>query len=139
MPADLHATVAALLADADQRYTTARRRVVAVLEAARRPLSTAEILDADRALAQSSLYRNLAVLEQAGALHRVVGADGLARYELAEDLTGHHHHLVCSSCGTVWDVAFPRRLEDAVVRAIDALADETGFEVHHHRLDLIGR
>jgi Fe2+ or Zn2+ uptake regulation protein len=139
MASDLDATAAARLAAVDQRYTDARRRVVAVLARHPGPLAIAEILDRDRSLAQSSLYRNLAVLEHAGIVHRVVGGDGLARYELAEDLTGHHHHLVCSSCGSVEDVTVPSRIERTVVRGITELAERAGFEVHHHRLDLIGR
>jgi Fe2+ or Zn2+ uptake regulation protein len=139
MASDLDATAAARLAAVDQRYTDARRRLVAVLGRHRRPLSIAEIRDRDRSLAQSSLYRNLAVLEQAGVVHRVAGGDGLARYELAEDLTGHHHHLVCASCGSVEDVAVPGRLERTVAQGIAEIAARAGFEVHHHRLDLIGR
>ena len=38
-------------------------------------------------LAQSSAYRNLVVLEQAGAVNRIVTADDFARFELAQDLT----------------------------------------------------
>lgn len=139
MSSDLDTTAAARLSAVDQRYTVARRRLVAVLGRHRRPLSIAEIRERDRSLAQSSLYRNLAVLEQAGVVHRVAGGDGLARYELAEDLTGHHHHLVCSSCGSVDDVEIPGRLERSVVQGITEVAAQAGFEVHHHRLDLIGR
>lgn len=139
MTSDLDATAAARLAAVDQRYTAARRRVVAVLERHRRPLSAAEIRERDRSLAQSSLYRNLAVLEQAGVVHRVAGGDGLARYELAEDLTGHHHHhLVCSACGLVADVPSSPRLEKALDQAARLAAEETGFAVTDHRIDLEG-
>ena len=62
-----------------------------------------QILEVDRSLAQSSAYRNLAVLERAGVVHRIVTTDEFARYELAEDLTEHHHHLICRSCGSVAD------------------------------------
>jgi hypothetical protein len=37
------------------------------------------------------------VLARAGAARRLVGADGIARFELAEAVSGeHHHHLVSS-------------------------------------------
>ena len=55
------------------------------------------------------MYRNLVVLEQAGVVRRVTSTDDFARYELAEDLTEHHHHLICSSCGTVDDFTASRR------------------------------
>lgn len=91
---DLHTTVADRLAGGDQRYTANRRAVVEVLEKSDRPLTIPEILEHRSGLAQSSLYRNLAVLEETGVVHRVHSSDDFARYELAEDLAGHHHHLI---------------------------------------------
>ncbi len=64
--------------------------------------------------------------------------EDFARFELAEDLTEHHHHLVCSNCGTVQDVTIPPRLERSMERALDEIADGTGFTAVSHRLDLIG-
>jgi Fe2+ or Zn2+ uptake regulation protein len=139
MPEELHATVADRLRHADQRYTSSRRALVDLLATQARPVSIPDILGVDPRLPQSSVYRNLAVLEQAGAVRRVLAADEFARYELAEDLTSHHHHLVCVACGAVDDVTLPARLERTVDHAIEELAESTGFEVHGHRLDLIGR
>ncbi len=34
----------------------------------------------------------------------VVTDEEYGRYELTEELTGHHHHLFCSSCGRTSDV-----------------------------------
>jgi Fe2+ or Zn2+ uptake regulation protein len=60
-------------------------------------------------------------------------------YELAEHLTEHHHHLVCSTCGTVRDVVVPDALERDLDSALTKLAKREGFALDHHRLDLIGR
>lgn len=138
MTTELHGVVAARLQDAEQRYTAGRRALVRVLADAARPLTTAEVQAATTDLPQSSIYRNLAVLEQAGVVRRVHGGDASARYELAEDLTEHHHHLVCQSCGTVEDFTMPPAMERQVDRAIAEVAERTGFEVHGHRLDLVG-
>lgn len=64
------------------------------LPGADHPLSIPELLHATGDVAQSSAYRNLSVLERAGVVAKVVTNDEWARYELTEDLTGHHHHLV---------------------------------------------
>ena len=90
--------------------------LVAALERARTPLSTAEIVRA-RTGPQSSVYRNLAVLEHAGVVRRVITEGEFARYELAEELTEHHHHLICSNCGKVEDVTIPPDLETTMDRA----------------------
>jgi Fe2+ or Zn2+ uptake regulation protein len=138
MASDLHGRVASRLERDDQRYTAVRRAVVEVLASAGRPVTMAEILAAGPGLAQSSVYRTLATLEQAGVVHRFPGPAGFARHELAEELTGHHHHLVCVSCGAVEDLAASSRLEKTVARAVEEAAAETGFRSHGHRLDLLG-
>lgn len=139
MAIELHRTVAELLLRAGQRYTPVRRATVAVLAAVARPVTIPEILEAaETPLAQSSVYRTLAVLEEAGVVHRMPGPVGFARYELAESLTEHHHHLVCVSCGTVEDLPASRRLERTVARAAAEAAAGTGFRPHGHRLDLVG-
>jgi Fur family transcriptional regulator, ferric uptake regulator len=134
---DLHEAVEHRLRAVGQRYTAQRRTIVDVLRRKGNPVSIAELADPRDGLPQSSVYRNLAVLEQAGAVHRVV-TDEFARYELAEALTEHHHHLVCRSCGTVEDVAVPPAFERQVRRAVNEIAERTGFAVQSHRLDLFG-
>lgn len=140
VPSELDLLAASRLTDAGQRYTANRRRVVGVLATAGQPLTIPEILDRDTCLAQSSVYRNLAVLVQAEVVAKVVTNSEWARYELAEGLTNHHHHhLVCSTCGLVRDVELPTRLEAAIDALVASVAVETGFLVEEHRLDLVGR
>ena len=135
--ADLHEVVAARLRDAGQRYTTGRRAIVDRLVGAGQPLTIPDVL-AGSSLPQSSAYRNLAVLEQAGAVHRIVTSADFARYELAEDLTEHHPHLICSTCGTVEDFTAPPALERSLHKAVAEVEGATGFAAQHHRLDLLG-
>lgn len=130
--------VAQLLSEADQRYTRGRRRLVAVLQTGGGPLTITQILEADSSLAQSSVYRNLTILEEVGAVTRIVTRDDFARYELAEHLTEHHHHLICSSCGDVADFSLDNRAESSLDRALRRAADEAGFNIDTHRLDLLG-
>lgn len=138
MAPDLHLTVASRLRSLGQRYTANRRSLVEILDDAGQPLAISDILLGRSKLAQSSAYRNLAVLERAGVVRRVVTNEEFARYELAEDLTEHHHHLVCSNCGTVEDVMIPSRLERSMERALADVASGIGFAAISHRLDLIG-
>src|SRR3954453_1551748 len=138
MRTDLHETATARLREQDQRYTKNRRAIVAALAATARPVTIPELLAARRGLPQSSAYRNLALLEEAGVVRRVVGGGEFARYELAEDLTEHHHHFICSTCGTVEDFTLPADIETTVERALDRAARRSRFEGIHHQLDLVG-
>jgi len=110
------------IARAGQRPTRNRLAIVEALQASPRPLTIHEILDAQPQLAQSSVYRNLVVLEQARTIRRIVTDHEFARYELAEDLTGHHHHLICVECGAVEDVDAPAGLERSVHSAAEQIA-----------------
>ena len=129
----LHDEAALRLAALDQRYTSSRRALVHAMAGAGRPMTMPELLVAATGVPQSSAYRNLTVLCEAGA-------DDVGRFELAEDLSGHHHHhLVCSGCGTVADVPTSPRLERALAEAARLAAEETGFDITDHRIDLEGR
>jgi Fe2+ or Zn2+ uptake regulation protein len=136
----LRETIAVRLRRANQRVTANREAIVAALSAAGRPVTIPEILEmpGGRGLAQSSVYRNLLVLEQAGLVHRIVTDGEFARYELAEDLTEHHHHLICANCGMVEDVPAGAGLEQSVDAAANQIARKTGFRTQRHRVDLVG-
>jgi len=135
---DVLETASARLHSVGQRLTANREALVDTFTAAPRPLTIPEILARRSELAQSSVYRNLVVLEEAGIVHRVVGADDFARWELAEDLAGHHHHLICASCGRVEDVPASAGLERSVAAAAAAITRSTGFRTQRHRVDLVG-
>ncbi|CAB4600100.1 unannotated protein [freshwater metagenome] len=137
-PIDVHDTADERLRRDGQRYTSNRRVLIDALRAANRPVTVLELIDGAPGMAQSSAYRNLSVLEEAGVVRRLVTADDTARYELAEDLTHHHHHLICESCGSVIDIDVPAELEDGVTSFSSSVAKSHGFRIEHHRLDLIG-
>ena len=94
---DLDVDVQTRLAGREHRYTSGRRALVDALARADGPVTLPEVLAIDPALALSSTYRNLAVMEEAGVVRRLVHGADHAHYELAEELTGHHHHLICES------------------------------------------
>lgn len=138
IPSEIHDEIAARLAGLDQRYTPLRRALVETMSDAERPLTIPEILRTNPGLSQSTAYRNITVLIDAGAARRVNGADDHGRFELAEQLSEHHHHLVCGACGKVADVRPSPQLERALAEAARAAEDDEGFDVTEHRIDLVG-
>ncbi|MGO8872230.1 MAG: Fur family transcriptional regulator [Acidimicrobiales bacterium] len=129
--------VALRLARLEQRYTPLRQAPVATLAGAGRSLSIPEILESNAELPQSSAYRNITALIEAGVVRRVTGVDDHGRFELAEELAG-HHHLASGRCGKVEDVTPSPRLERAVAEAAPAVAEERGYEVTDHQFDQVG-
>lgn len=137
---NVEAQIRGRLTEAGIRFTDGRRRVVAALMEADGPRSAAELhLQIAGGLPLSSLYRSLAVMAEAGVLVPHHGTKGLTRYELAEWLAGHHHHLVCVDCGTVDDIELPPRLESTLQDLVEAVADSGEFAAAGHALEVVGR
>lgn len=135
----LHREVAARLREHDVRYTSGRRVVVTALADADGPLSAAELHDeVGDDVPLSSLYRTLTVLESADVAVPHFGSRGVTRYELAEWLAGHHHHLVCTSCGSVEDVDIPPGVEARVEQIVQAITEPAEFLSTGHELEISG-
>ena len=121
------------------RYTKGRRAVVEALASSDGPRSVAELDALLTEVPLSSLYRTLALLGEVGVVAPHHGARGLTRYEIADWLRGHHHHLVCSECGAVEDVEMPERDERRLEALIHDVTTPVGFETVDHSLEIVGR
>ena len=121
------------------RFTRARQLVIETLNRSPGPQSAADLAAAiGAAIPLSSLYRTLSFLEESEIVERFPDQAGVARYELAEWLTGHHHHMTCIECGSTSDVAVPGDLEATVAGIISEVGRRFEFDVTGHRLDLQG-
>ena len=136
---ELDRAVTERLAEHDLRYTTGRRRIVTALRRAGGPITLPELLEIQSDLAQSSTYRNLSLMEEAGVVRRLAHRNDYSYYELAEELTEHHHHLICETCGLVLDVTFPAATEQNLDEAFGSVAEAQGFVPRHHVIDVYGR
>lgn len=123
------------LSEEGHRYTGPRDAVIRALVAAAGPVNADALADEVRRqrVDRSSVYRTLGLLVELGLARRVEFAEGAARYELAEPLIDHHHHLVCTRCGRIdelpgCDLASIHRL----------VARRSGYAIAAHRLDFFG-
>lgn len=135
---DVHEEVRKKLAHREVRYTGGRQAVIRALQRANGPQSAADLHRRIQSVPLSSLYRSLTVLDEAGVLRKHHDADGLARFELAEWLTGHHHHVVCVDCGMVEDVELDRDAERVLDEMARRLAGPAGYELRGHVLEVEG-
>jgi Fur family transcriptional regulator, ferric uptake regulator len=134
----LHDLVEVRLRRIDQRYTPGRRAMVDLLTSLGHPVSISDIAAQLPEVPRSSAYRHLVDLQSAGVVRRIAASDEFARFELAEDLTEHHHHLLCSSCGRVTDVTPTPAFERMVAKMVHELAAQQNFHPTSHALDVIG-
>lgn len=133
-----HHLVAERLGHSGARYTTSRRAVVAALSDVSGPVSPADLHERMEGVPLSSLYRSLGVLETAGVVTRSHDPNGVGLVELDEWLTGHHHHVVCISCGEVRDIDLDRVVEGRLDAIADEIATATGYQMMSHRMDIEG-
>ncbi len=134
----LHTEVENRLRRIDQRYTSGRKAIIDLLVSVGDPVSIGDISELLPSLPRSSAYRHLVDLQTAGVVRRVAANDEFARFELAEDLTEHHHHLLCTQCGKVVDVTASPWFERTLARQLARLAIAEGFQPHSHRVDVLG-
>lgn len=137
--AQLDKQVATRLAEKGVRYTSGRRAVVAGLEQGEGPMTVGELQESlNDGVPLSSLYRTLALMSDTGIISLHHSAHGLTRYELAEWLAGHHHHLVCITCGSVDDIEISVEDERGLELLVQSLAGKSGFAVTDHSLEIDG-
>jgi len=128
------------LASHEIRYTKGRRQVIRSLARSEGPRSASELhKDLDETVPLSSLYRSLSVLTRAGVLSPHHGSGGVIRYELAEWLMGHHHHLVCDTCGAVDDIELTEDSEALLNDVVSTATRLRDFVATGHSLEIAGR
>jgi Fur family transcriptional regulator, ferric uptake regulator len=79
----------------------------------------------------TTVYRTLQAMVESGELDALRTDDGETAYRRCSQ--GHHHHLVCRSCGRTVEVSGP-----AVEHWASAVADEHGFRDVSHDLEIFG-
>jgi Fur family transcriptional regulator, ferric uptake regulator len=138
--ADLRTTIPAMLADRGFRLTAPRRAVVNVLVDEASPLSVAEIHARLRKKRVNlvSVYRTMHLLRTLGILQVADTSKGIQRFELAEAFTGHHHHLICQSCGRVQDLDGCVLAEKSLMALNSQVRRVQKFRVTAHDLKLFG-
>ena len=120
------------LEDEGLRLTGQRQRLVEAIAAKPAAFNPEALYDELRpaGLGRATVYRALELLERHGILARI-HLDGCHAFTVCDE--GHHHHLVCRSCGTVVAVDAA-----AVEAAIQALAKQSMFRVDTHTLEFAG-
>jgi len=118
------------------RLTPQRLMILEQVERAEGHISAEEIFQHIRRryphLNISTVYRTLELLKELGLVTETDMGDGRVRFHSMGK--GHHHHLVCSRCGKVTDLA-----EEELTPLNDLLSTRYGFRADLHHLAIFGR
>lgn len=90
------------------------------------------ILRRDPGIGQTTVYRTLKLLCEAGLGMEIHFSDGITRYEVARP-DSHHDHLVCLQCGKIVEIYDPR-----IEKLQRELAEKHGFSLCGHVHNLYG-
>lgn len=85
----------------------------------------------DPRISIATVYRTMKLFEEANVIERLDFGDGRARYE--ENREEHHHHLIDLHTGEVIEF-----INEEIERMKQRIADELGYELVGHRLELYG-
>jgi Fur family ferric uptake transcriptional regulator len=114
------------------RITASRKRVLEALLAAPAHFTVDDVLQQAADVGRATVFRTMKLLQDLNVVCRVLLEDGSLHYRLST--RGHHHHLVCRSCGRVADFA-----TCDVSSLIDELARSTDYQIEGHWLEVYGR
>lgn len=83
----------------------------------------------------ATVYRTLKLLEECGLASAAQFGNKTTLFEPANPgVEDHHDHLICTECGLIVEFENP---EIEVLQ--DRMAQEHGFELTHHKMELYGR
>jgi len=113
------------------------QRLALVRAVSARPHATADQLTEDvrtviGSISRQAVYDTLGVLVEKNLVRRIQPAGSSARYE--DRVGDNHHHLICRSCGTMFDI-------DCAVGEVPCLTadDDHGFEIDEAEVIYWGR
>jgi len=131
----MHGIVEAVT-DSGYRLTGPRRAVAALIGSRSGHFTAADLLvDARRnrlSLGRATVFRNLDLFTELGALERLDLPNGEHAYVACEP-EQHHHHVVCRRCGKSVEVA-----DGSLQSVVAEIARRSGYSIDAHRLELFG-
>ena len=92
----------------------------------------AQLRSAGHSVGLTSIYRAVQRLRDSRQIDETHTAAGEAVYRRCAP--AHHHHLICESCGRAVELT-----SRATERWMTAVAQEHGFVVSSHQLEILGR
>lgn len=117
------------------RLTAPRRAIIATLREAGRFCTATQLHEriTARDVGLASVYRTLELLAEVGLAERRAEVGGEASFLYCSPR--HHHHVICTDCGTVREIDAAFCPDEAVTRAVEAATD---FQIARHTMDFHG-
>jgi Fe2+ or Zn2+ uptake regulation protein len=117
-----------------RRDTKQREAILKALRNTRSHPTADQIYDEVRKdisnISKGTVYRNLQILQDDGAITELKLNDTLSRYEVKQES---HYHFRCEKCGRVSDIDMPINIE-----LNQQVEKRTGLKISYHQLEFRG-
>ncbi len=114
------------------RLTKPRIEVFNALKESGGPMSVSHIAKACYSIDKVSAYRTIKLFGELGVVSSV--AHGWKQlYELSSPFAPHHHHLICSVCGSMTEVH-----SDKIENLINDMSKDYNFTPSSHHFEITG-
>lgn len=93
-----------------------------------------KLRDSNEDIGIATVYRTLLLFDELGIVQKLDIDDSGTRYELVDELAGHHHHhLICKNCGNVEEVKI-----DLLNEVENKISETHEFDIENHDLNFYG-
>ena len=127
----------AYLKSSGLKTTRQRRAIFDSFSKARGHVSLDELLAAvqegQASVGYATVYRTMKLFVDARIASERQFGDGQSRYEAVFDEEEHHDHVICNTCGKIFEFE-----DDEIERRQAKVARSFGLRITRHRLDLWG-
>lgn len=119
------------------RLTRPRREVADLVGTRHGHFTAADLVEEarrrDRRIGRATVFRALDTFASLGVIERLDLPSGEHAYVTCEPEPGHHHHVICGTCGRATEV------EGCDVLALAPTVErQTGYRLNTHRMELYG-
>ena len=119
------------------KFTRQRELIAEVFFRAGGHLTVEDLLERvrehDPQVSLATVYRTMKLLTDCGLADAHRFGDRHVRYEPNEGEDEHHDHIICIECGKIVEFLNPK-----LERLQDKIAEEHGFRLERHRMELYG-
>ena len=129
-----------LFAEKGIKKTPARKAILYILRQVKKPVDVNGIIERLRTMRikvdRVTVFRNINLLVNKRLIVKTEFNEGKYRYELSS--LPHHHHFVCTKCGSINDIE-----SDSLHKEIDKIARTVNkihnFKIEEHKVEFFGK
>lgn len=87
----------------------------------------------DKKISMATIYRTISILEEKRIVMKLDIGDGKSRYEMCNNETNHHHHLIDITTGEIIEFH-----DEELDKLENEIARRLGYKLINHRFEIYG-